>query len=170
MYCLNFYACRGLWPKSDFQIKTWNLKLDYLSTLRLKLHYIGQTNFLVKFSLTASIDSIQCQNIKLISTEHINAVVISEQVWPWKIWNSQSALTHCHWARQYLSGTKYFEQHCSKHWLSASLASTHINSSPPSAAYMCQWIGSVVVQIMACRLFSAKTLPQPILGYCQLDP
>ena len=27
------------------------------------------------------------------------------------------------------------------------------NSSPPSAAYMCQWIGSALVQIMACCLF-----------------
>ena len=26
-----------------------------------------------------------------------------------------------------------------------------VNSSPPSAAYMCQWIGSALVQIMACR-------------------
>ena len=28
------------------------------------------------------------------------------------------------------------------------------NSSPPNATYMCRWIGSVLVQIMACRLFS----------------
>ena len=37
------------------------------------------------------------------------------------------------------------------------------NSSPPSATYMRQWIGSALVQIMVCRLFGAK------LGYCQLD-
>ena len=29
---------------------------------------------------------------------------------------------------------------------------------PHSAAFMCQWIGSVLVQIMACRLFRAKSL------------
>ena len=38
-----------------------------------------------------------------------------------------------------------------------------VNSSPPSAAYMRQWIGSALVQIMACRLFGAKPLPEPIL-------
>ena len=44
------------------------------------------------------------------------------------------------------------------------------NSSPPSDAYMRQWIGSVLVQIMAWRLFGAKPFSEPMLGYCQLDP
>ena len=44
-----------------------------------------------------------------------------------------------------------------------------LNSSPPSAAYMRQWIGSALVQIMACRLCGAKPLSKPTLGYCQLD-
>ena len=43
-------------------------------------------------------------------------------------------------------------------------------SSPPSATYMRQRIGSALVQIMACRLFYAKPLSKPMLGYCQLDP
>ena len=29
---------------------------------------------------------------------------------------------------------------------------------------------SALVQIMACRLFDAKSLSEPILGYCQFDP
>ena len=46
-----------------------------------------------------------------------------------------------------------------------------VNSSPPpSAAYMRLGIGSALVQIMACRLFGAKPLSKPMLGYCQLDP
>ena len=45
-----------------------------------------------------------------------------------------------------------------------------INTSPPSAAYMRQWIGWALVQIMYCRLFSAKPLPKPMLGYRQLNP
>ena len=45
-----------------------------------------------------------------------------------------------------------------------------LNSSPPSAAYMRHWTYSPLVQIMACRLFSAKPLSKPMLGYCQLDP
>ena len=44
-----------------------------------------------------------------------------------------------------------------------------INSSPPSAAYMRQWTGSALVQIMACRLIGAKPLSEPMLTYCQLD-
>ena len=34
---------------------------------------------------------------------------------------------------------------------------------------MRQWIGSALVEIMACRLFDAKPLSQPLLGYYQLD-
>ena len=44
-----------------------------------------------------------------------------------------------------------------------------ISLSPPSATYMHQWIGSALVQIMACRLFGAKSLSKPMLAYCQLD-
>ena len=45
-----------------------------------------------------------------------------------------------------------------------------INSFPPSAAYMPQWTGSAVVQIMACRLSGAEPLHEAMLTYCQLDP
>ena len=45
-----------------------------------------------------------------------------------------------------------------------------VNSSPPSAAYMRQCLEPALVQIMACRLFGAKPLSKPMLGYCQLDP
>ena len=44
------------------------------------------------------------------------------------------------------------------------------DSSPPSAAYMRQGIGSALVQIMACRQFGAKPLSKPLLDYYQLDP
>ena len=46
---------------------------------------------------------------------------------------------------------------------------SRLNSYPLSAAYMRQWTGSSLVQIMACRLFGAKPLSKPMLGYCQLD-
>ena len=42
--------------------------------------------------------------------------------------------------------------------------------SPLCAAYMRQWTGWALVQIMACRLFGAKPLPEPMLIYCQFDP
>ena len=41
-----------------------------------------------------------------------------------------------------------------------------VNSSLPSAAYMRQWTESALVQVMACRLFCAKPLPEPVLAYC----
>ena len=34
---------------------------------------------------------------------------------------------------------------------------------------MRQWISSALVQITACRLFVAKPLSKPMLGYCQLE-
>ena len=43
------------------------------------------------------------------------------------------------------------------------------NSSLPSAAYMRRWTGSALVQVMACRLFGAKPLPEPMRVYYQLD-
>ena len=45
---------------------------------------------------------------------------------------------------------------------------TWLNSSPPGAAYVCQRTGSVLVQIIACRLFGAKPLPDPMLTCCEL--
>ena len=44
-----------------------------------------------------------------------------------------------------------------------------VNLSPRSAAYMCQWIGSALVQIMACRQLDAEPLFEPVLACCQLD-
>ena len=40
------------------------------------------------------------------------------------------------------------------------------NSSPP---YMRQWTVSSSAQLMACRLFGAKPLPEPMLAYYELD-
>ena len=37
--------------------------------------------------------------------------------------------------------------------------------TPSSTAYMRPWIGSALVQIMACRLFGAKPLHEPMMGY-----
>ena len=44
-----------------------------------------------------------------------------------------------------------------------------IMPSPPSAAYMRQWIGSALVQIMACRLSGTKPVFKPMLSYSELD-
>ena len=34
----------------------------------------------------------------------------------------------------------------------------------------CQWTQMALVKAMACHLFSAKPLPEPMLTYCQIDP
>ena len=47
--------------------------------------------------------------------------------------------------------------------------------NPPLVMHVCisesgqHWFRSALVQIMACRLFGAKPLPEPMLDYCQLD-
>ena len=45
-----------------------------------------------------------------------------------------------------------------------------LSPSPPSAAYMRQWIRSALVNIMACFIFGAKPLYRKMLVYGQLDP
>ena len=35
--------------------------------------------------------------------------------------------------------------------------------------HIAQWTGSSLVQVMACRLFGARPLPEPMLVYCPLD-
>ena len=66
----------------------------------------------------------------------------------------------------------YAEKACPnwRYWISEWIGctTTQLNASPPSAAYMRQWIGSALVQIMACRLFGAKPLSKPMLHCCQL--
>ena len=46
----------------------------------------------------------------------------------------------------------------------------NINSLRSSYAYMRQQIKPLLVQIMACRLFGAKSFSEPMLEYCRLDP
>ena len=63
---------------------------------------------------------------------------------------------------------------CSKCYVVCKMSATlyksqTINSSFPSVAYMRQWTGSPLAQVLACRLFGDKPLPEPMLAYCQLD-
>ena len=45
-----------------------------------------------------------------------------------------------------------------------------VNSSTPIAAYKRRWNGSPLVQMMVCSLHGAKSLSEPMLTYCQLEP
>ena len=47
---------------------------------------------------------------------------------------------------------------------------SHLSSLRPGDAYMHHWNGSSSVHVMACCLFGTKTLPDPMMTYCQLDP
>ena len=91
--------------------------------------------------------------------------------WKWKEWarlilNSAGFIKIIKWSSNVSFRSSKYE------WISCKHAKKQIwnNSSPPSAAYMRQWIGSALVQIMACRLIGTKPLSKPMLGYCQLDP
>ena len=53
-------------------------------------------------------------------------------------------------------------------WLSTKETPIHC-SSPPGTLYMCQWTAPALIQVTACRLFGAKSLPETTLTYCQLD-
>ena len=56
-------------------------------------------------------------------------------------------------------------------WVNGTISWCHIfHSSPPSAAYMRQWIRSALVHVMASHLLGAQPLSKPMVDYCQLDP
>ena len=46
---------------------------------------------------------------------------------------------------------------------------TLFNTLKPGDAYMHKWIGPMLVQAMACCLFSIKLLPKPMVNYCEMD-
>ena len=47
---------------------------------------------------------------------------------------------------------------------------TGLKPSFPPVPYIRQGTGSVLLQVITCRLIGAKPLPEPMLTYCQLDP
>ena len=68
----------------------------------------------------------------------------------------------------FFNGSKMLKKPLNMNLCIASLR--QMNSSPPSAAYMSLWTGPAMVQVMACRLFGVKPLPEPMPTYCQLGP
>ena len=67
-------------------------------------------------------------------------------------------------------GNKYIPQFYMDVIIHACLHVMEVNSSPASAICMRQRTGLALVQIIACRLFGAKLLLEPLLTYCQPDP
>ena len=74
------------------------------------------------------------------------------------------------WSLQYNSDRRKIDNSIKFEMSEISTVKGLLNESFPSATYMCQWTGSVLLQVMACRLFGAKPLPEPIMTYSQMDP
>ena len=63
-------------------------------------------------------------------------------------------------------------QHWPRWWLGVDQATCHYLNQwwiVYWRIYMRRWTGSALIKVMACRLFGAKALPEPMLVYCQLD-
>ena len=68
----------------------------------------------------------------------------------WHLYESRcrGSASYIHLSDEFVNGTFEFTI--------SSPSSQWVNPSPPCATYMHQWIGSVLVQIMVCRLFGTK--------------
>ena len=110
--------------------------------------------------------------------EILKCIFLSESVRIWFKPNLSFCLsTMCHyWFGQWLWSPLAVQSHHQNQWwpnspMHAYGVTRHLYvNSTPSAAYMRQWVRSAFVQIRVWRLFGAKPLSQPKLGYCQLDP
>ena len=75
------------------------------------------------------------------------------------------------WHSSDFSQSLKHDQHLMKFVDSQTTSHLHqVNSFPPGAECMRLWTGATLLQVMACRLFGAKPLPEPMMTYCQLDP
>ena len=73
-----------------------------------------------------------------------------------------------HYSAEYNSNVLFMRAFKKGYWFRSGCL-LHVNSSHPSAAYMRERTGSPLVHVVACRLFGAKPLPEPLLAYCQPD-
>ena len=92
----------------------------------------------------------------------------------WHLWNSTQNILPIHWKIWFLFNTEILRA------LRFKSSYAFLKRPPDPYAYMRStwhylllvphhWIGSALIQIMACRLFGAKPLSKPKLGYCQLN-
>ena len=136
----------------------------------LRLHHTYYDISVMKFigppirsrCFTASLHLFPCFSIK---TVFLGRRIITIKIW-WSL-SSMGKDCNCHHHIRVWYMTKiqiYFHVYWYKFIV------TRVNSSPPSAAHIRQWIGSALVQIMPCHLFGTKPLSKPTLFYYQLDP
>ena len=132
----------------------WSLQKDmvtYHTTHDLQTVYDQLRRFIMWKSLCKPAISVTSQQIVIL------AYVIA-----------QRCITYIHGSNQIISNTIAKFVYVCQNEIHIFLQH-NFNSSPPSAAYMRQWTRPSLVQVMACRLFGVKPLPEPILAYCQLD-
>ena len=63
----------------------------------------------------------------------------------------------------------FWHIHTSSYWSMHCIISRNLNSLRPSDTYICQHDIPTLLQIMACRLFGAKPLSEPMPPYCRLN-
>ena len=78
------------------------------------------------------------------------------------------------WLQKFSSGTRIRNENKTKIYSISITCPGNIcfqtHPPPPYVTYMRQWIGSALVQTMACRLFGTKPFSKPAMDYCQLEP
>ena len=182
------YFIRGLWQEG---IVRWSIALVTV-VHRTDCTLLPYASVNVKNN--DSITYLQFSNISLTQSHNINVSGLILQLslpnplkpgisWEWRCsWSSADRrCSNYIWVINnfiaylvfYSSSTLLWSHHQSV-WMAIHTrlcdSLLRINLSPPKAAYMHQWTGSALVQIMACRLIGAKPLSKLILGYCQFDP
>ena len=134
---------------------------------------------LIKISLKLEITNIVCNQIMMLFTQITKFMgptggppgscrpQMGPMLAPWTLLSVAIHATLCGYPLKFKQSAMTKSESRLRH---IHVYNKSINSSPPSAAYMHQWIGSSLVQIMACRLLGPKSLSKPMLSYCQLNP
>ena len=122
-----------------------NTRNTHLTVIIALRYMLGEFHWLYMWQ------SKGCENYEMMQYSHtiITRIVIhlmQTNKWPWHLWQIK-AIRCFRWSNDHT------EQY-------------RVNSSPPSAAYMSRWTEASLVQIMACRLGSAKPLCEPIFTCC----
>ena len=136
---------------------------DFLVIRLLVFRSLIRISLQLYFSPTGEFRALMGLLIQRVADFHLNSSCRANY--------SESRLTFCilHMYKdsiQYLIWSKAITINTPSHTLNGYLVDSSFNSSPPSVAYMRQWIGSALFQIMACRLFGAKPSYKPMLAYC----
>ena len=110
----------------------------------------------------------------IIVPSHSYSELLWWQMWNYVKWIPVNIYPHCSCMNDVHVATARFCEYFSTHIISKEKCIIHvyqrINSLRPSDAYICGQPRQSLVQIMACRLFGAKPLYEPMLSYCQLNP